>query len=141
MLPERPPSRYAHLLRFSARQRAWFWPVLLMLTIHIASGRSQIAAPPIIGIDKLAHFAVFGLLATLFARVPSMPALVAFALTSLYGIGDEWHQSFTAGRSVEFADWCADTLGAACAVVLYTYCSPYRRLLETAPLAKKRASA
>ena len=52
-------------------------------------------------------------------------------LVSLFGITDEWHQSFTPGRAVEFADWVADTSGAVLAVTLYLRWGWYRRLLET----------
>jgi len=39
-------------------------------------------------------------------------------LCSLYGASDEWHQYYIAGRTVDFADWLADTAGAAGAVLL-----------------------
>eukprot|EP01035_Chromulina_nebulosa_P049365 gene49365-67042_t len=52
------------------------------------------------------------------------------------GVSDEWHQSVVPGRSVEVADWLADTLGAAVAVGLYAGVPAYRRLLEM-PLGRK----
>ncbi len=55
-----------------------------------------------------------------------MAALIA----SLYGGFDEVRQSFTPGRSVELADWLADTLGAWVAVLVYARWHSYRRLLE-----------
>src|SRR5690606_11709276 len=42
----------------------WIWPVLLAVTICIASGRGQVAAPDIVDIDKVGHALVFGLLGT-----------------------------------------------------------------------------
>jgi hypothetical protein len=100
--------------------------------VVFASGRSQVAAPDIVNIDKLTHFAVFGLLATLVVRCPGVGRLsYAIGLVSLFGISDELRQSFTPGRSVEFADWIADTAGAACAVLLYGLWPAYRRCLET----------
>ncbi|MEY4487888.1 MAG: hypothetical protein RIQ79_396 [Verrucomicrobiota bacterium] len=100
----------------------------------MASSRSEVAGPPgIPHLDKIAHFSVFGLLASLVVRAPGFHrrwALAAVALVSLFGITDEFHQSFTPGRSVEFGDWLADTLGAALAVALYVNWSAYRRLLE-----------
>lgn len=99
--------------------------------VVIASGRSQVAAPSVVNIDKLIHFSVFGLLATLVVRAPGMRgAWMAALVVSIFGIGDEIRQSFTPGRSVEFADWLADTAGAALAVTLYTFWAGYRRLLE-----------
>lgn len=45
-------------------------------------------------------------------------ALVSVAYCSLYGISDEWHQSFVPGREPGVGDWLADTLGAALAAAL-----------------------
>ncbi len=36
-------------------------------------------------------------------------------IASLYGITDEWHQSFTFGRDASVWDWTADTVGAVLA--------------------------
>ena len=57
----------------------------------------------------------------------------------VFGVLDEWHQSFIPGRFSEFADWIADSLGAAVAVFLYTKWHRYRRLLETACWRRKSA--
>jgi VanZ family protein len=70
-------------------------------------------------------------------------ALWGLVAASLFGITDEWHQSWVPGRSVEPEDWVADTLGAALAVALYAGWAGYRRWLET-PLwrsARRRDSA
>jgi VanZ family protein len=64
-------------------------------------------------------------------------AWIALVLVSAYGMSDEWHQSFTPGRSVELADWLADTSGAAMAIVMYRTWDAYRCWLEM-PLARKR---
>jgi VanZ family protein len=112
----------------------WFWPFLLATVIFFASGRGEVASPNIVGFDKVAHFAVFGLLATLVVRTGCRP-WVAVLLVTLYGLADEWRQSFTPGRAVEVADWVADTLGAITAVAIYTRWTRYRVWLEM-PLAK-----
>ncbi|MSU51919.1 MAG: VanZ family protein [Opitutaceae bacterium] len=106
--------------------------------IVVASGRSEVVSSDIVGFDKVAHCLVFGLLATLVVRNGFLPkyAWLAVALVSLFGATDEWHQSFTPGRSVEIADWVADTLGAA--VALYARWGWYRVRLE-APLAGRAA--
>jgi VanZ family protein len=41
---------------------------------------------------------------------------LVIAIVSLYGISDEFHQSFVSGRSVDSTDWIADTVGAVLAV-------------------------
>lgn len=110
--------------------------------VVIASGRSQVAAPPIVNIDKIVHFSIFGLLATLVARSPGVHRFrYAILAVSLFGITDEIRQSFTPGRSVEFADWIADTSGAALAVTLYAFWPWYRHLLETPLRLRRRRTA
>ncbi|MBK9990884.1 MAG: VanZ family protein [Verrucomicrobia bacterium] len=122
--------------------REWLWPIVVAITIFMASGRSQVSAPQLPGIDKIAHFFVYGLLGTLIARVPSVAGwrglglAWAVVIASLFGITDEFHQSFTPGRSVELADWAMDTSGAALAVFVYTYWQAYRRFMEY-PLAAR----
>lgn len=103
--------------------------------ILLASGRGQVAGPDIINFDKLVHFVVFGLIATLALRAlsgsPFRRAWLAVVLVSLFGASDEFRQSFTPGRSMSFADWIADTAGAIAAVSVYTLWPLYRRVLET----------
>ncbi|GAB5558910.1 MAG: hypothetical protein SynsKO_05570 [Synoicihabitans sp.] len=109
----------------------WFWPILFMFVIFNASGQGSVAAPGIVNIDKFGHFMVFGLLGILIARTqPKRRWWLGWVLASLYGICDEWRQSFTPGRSVELADWVADTLGAALAVFLYARWGYFRNTLE-----------
>ncbi len=109
----------------------WLYPLALAVLVVVASGRSQVAAPQIVNIDKFAHFSIFGLLATLVARSPGMRhAWIAVLVVSLFGMSDELRQSFTPGRFVEIADWAADTAGAIIAVTAYAWWSWYRRLLE-----------
>jgi VanZ family protein len=114
------------------------WPVLIVLSIFFASGQSEIATPGFsFSLDKVAHVGVFGALATslirlnYFYRREWKGALQVWLLIALYGALDEYRQSFTPGRSVEFDDWLADILGAALAVSLYKAWPWYRRLLET----------
>lgn len=112
--------------------RVWGWPIVLAVTVVVASGRGQVAGPEIVNFDKFAHFSIFGLLATLVARAlgGGRRRWWGIAVVSLFGMTDEFRQSFTPGRSVEMADWLADTAGAICAVALYVWCGVYRRLLE-----------
>jgi hypothetical protein len=107
--------------------------VLLAATIFAESSRSQLAGPSGPGDDKVEHFAVYGLLGTIIIRVwpGRWTAWMSILLVSAYGASDEWHQHFTPGRSMEVADWVADTLGAACAIILYSCWTKYRRALET----------
>ena len=116
------------------------WPLLVAAVIFFASSHSHVAAPGITDFDKIAHFSVYGLLATLLVRLGRRPRAVWLALlaTSLYGASDEWHQSFVPGRSCEFGDWLADTLGGALALTLYRFWPWYRMRLETSLWEKPR---
>jgi VanZ family protein len=111
--------------------RRWAWIGVVMATIALASGQSEVAAPGVSHIDKVGHFLVFGLLATLVVRaLPPQRWGWAIVLVAGYGFLDEWRQSFTPGRLVEVADWVADTAGALVATVLYVHWRWYRELLE-----------
>ncbi len=81
-------------------------------------------APPIDHFDKVTHFGYFfgggGLLsAWLFRLRPDPPDWKAILLTTILAIAligglDEYHQTFTPGRSGNDPyDWLADVLGAA----------------------------
>ncbi|MDP2902354.1 MAG: VanZ family protein [Methylovulum sp.] len=48
----------------------------------------------------------------------SRAGFYSVAFCSLYGISDEWHQSFVVGRSADVSDWLADTSGAGLAMFL-----------------------
>lgn len=120
--------------------RRIIWPVLIAALIFVASSRSRVAG--LLGVpndDKLAHFAVYGLLATLACRLGTGRAAAVWALvaTSVYGASDEWHQSFVPGRYSSFGDWVMDTLGAALAIALYSRWPRYRAWLES-PVWRRR---
>jgi VanZ family protein len=124
----------------SHRRRRWIFAAALAGLIVIASSRSAVEGPSVRNFDKVAHFSVYGLLATLVVRaLISARAFWAIVIVSIFGLSDELHQHFTPGRSMEFMDWVADTLGATLAVGLYTYWAWYRKLLE-APLWGRRNS-
>jgi VanZ family protein len=90
--------------------------------------------PHIANFDKVVHFFLFGLLATLICRIQSgwRMAILAVAVTSAYGAMDELHQSFVPGRSCDVLDWVADTSGASLAVLIHTSWQAYRRILDVA---------
>lgn len=79
--------------------------------------------------DKLLHAGIYGLLGMLFCRAFNTLAalhgktawivLAAAAAATLYGLSDEWHQSFVADRSAEAADLLADAVGAVLGAAAY----------------------
>ena len=75
--------------------------------------------------DKLYHAGAYFIMGVLawrsfshWIRSPIILALLSIAFCSLYGISDEWHQSFVVGRESDSTDWMADTSGAILAVFL-----------------------
>lgn len=116
----------------ASKRGRWIWPLLYAATIVAMSHRSTVPGPAVPGFDKVVHFCAYGLLATALCRLGRgwRAAVGALVATSLFGVTDEWHQSFVPGRSTDLLDWLADTLGAALAVTLYTAWPAYRWLLE-----------
>ena len=103
----------------------WLWspPVAEMAAIFFLSSR---AAPPIAAAvsDKVIHGVIYGILALLILRAAASGRWrgvsvgtvgVAVALTGLYGMIDEWHQSFVPSRTAEWADVVADVCGGSLA--------------------------
>ena len=43
--------------------------------------------------------------------------VLAAIAASLYGLSDEWHQSFIPGRAAAWEDWLADSVGAVFAAL------------------------
>ncbi|MCB2182790.1 MAG: VanZ family protein [Desulfobulbaceae bacterium] len=80
------------------------------------------------GMDKLAHATAYAVLAAsiLFALYPwakeksllRIAAVVLF-LSFLYGLTDEFHQSFIPNRSPDWRDIVADTCGAGMVVLFW----------------------
>jgi VanZ family protein len=106
--------------------------ILVMGTIFLLSHQpgDTLDLGQIPGSDKLAHLVVYGVLAAtvLFAHQPgirkSRPRRVAVsaALVCLvYGVADEWHQSFIPGRFVSVGDVVADVSGAILVAIAWYY--------------------
>jgi VanZ family protein len=123
-------------------KRGWLWPLAIALLIVAASSRSAVAGPRIPHFDKVVHFFVYGLLATLVCRQGRGWRSAGWTLlaVSAFGASDEWHQYFVPGRSCEWGDWIADTSGAALSVALYMGWDRYRRWLEHPVWVRKTAA-
>jgi VanZ family protein len=71
--------------------------------------------------EVLGHMTVYGVLALLLKRAlgfhsVARPWLWALIGAVLYGLSDEFHQSFVPGRAAEFFDIAVDTVGACLAL-------------------------
>jgi VanZ family protein len=80
-----------------------------------------LSLPDVPNIDKVLHAGIYGLLAAtiLFAvnhrlrhTRPLLTGIMVVFFCMLYGISDEFHQSFIPGRTASLYDLAADTIGA-----------------------------
>lgn len=104
--------------------------VVAMGTIFFLSHQpgNSLSLPEIPGVDKVAHMAAYGFLAAtmllafsdeLKCTRPKRVLWLTVLLCLLYGISDEFHQSFVPGRSSSFFDVLADGAGAALTSALW----------------------
>ncbi|BAZ93184.1 uncharacterized protein FOKN1_0782 [Thiohalobacter thiocyanaticus] len=101
-----------------------------MGVLYLLSDQPAIDAPMLFpGQDKLFHAIVYAVLGGLYlalfrpgpAGYAAQARWLALGLAVLYGISDEWHQSFVPGREPDVLDVLADGVGAAVGVmVLHT---------------------
>jgi VanZ family protein len=97
-----------------------------MALIFAASSRPDTSAVPSANFDKVVHLAVYALLGALILRalaggrrsgVTWSAVLLSVIIATLYGITDEWHQSFVPSRTPDAMDVVADLIGAAVGAV------------------------
>jgi VanZ family protein len=72
---------------------------------------------------RLAHLLVYGLMGLLaWWACEGLPRswLLAITITSLFGVTDEFHQSFIAGRRAAIDDWLLDTASASLAIFVFS---------------------
>jgi VanZ family protein len=102
----------------------WAPVVAYMSLVFTLSAMSSPPSPVHVS-DKVEHFVFYGGLALVALRataggrvagVSGRALVLAWAIATVYGATDEFHQWFVPGRSAEVADWLADTLGAATAM-------------------------
>jgi VanZ family protein len=73
--------------------------------------------------DKIFHLGAYFMMGILawnffsdYFSSPRVAMILSILFCSLYGISDEWHQSFVPGRDSGVMDWVADTLGGILAM-------------------------
>jgi VanZ family protein len=114
-------------LSVSRRAALWLPPLVYMLIVFQLSSESQpLPALTAHVWDKLLHLIEYGGLGVLLCRALlgeglAWVAAVTLAIVgaSLYGMSDEWHQSFVPMRDSDIHDWFADTLGGMAGAVAY----------------------
>ena len=114
---------------------------LVMGTIFLLSHQSgdRFDFPLFPGADKIAHFLMYGSLALTIlwshgrnglAR-PGRTAVFTVIFCLLYGISDEFHQSFISQRFMSALDLIADAAGAFCLTLVWIYSTSFRQRLIT----------
>src|SRR3989304_9832899 len=106
--------------------RPWALVALFCLVIFFISSIPGSSIPLPGRFDKLYHlveYGVLGFLVFLAARTgfglgAARAVMIAFAFSLLYGISDEWHQSFVPGRFASLGDVAADGLGGLLGALL-----------------------
>jgi len=99
---------YCGLIYYMSDQSRWLVPVPDLFNMQ----------------DKVIHAVAYAVMALLFWQAGKawmthrgrvewrLLALLCVIFCSLYGMTDEWHQSFVEGRDGSVFDWMADTLGS-----------------------------
>ncbi|MDD5775850.1 MAG: VanZ family protein [Candidatus Omnitrophica bacterium] len=106
----------------AGRPRYWFPVLFFMWYIFYVSGQTGDDIPSLFAFqDVVFHFCIYALLGWSFARALffEMPragmlkiVCVCAVFGLLYGVSDEYHQSFVSGRSSEIFDIVIDTAGS-----------------------------
>lgn len=106
-----------------------FLPLVGVMTLIFLLSHTQGKNMPeaLYGLDKLCHAMAYATLAAaaLWAWLPTIKKqprsglLLIFFFCLLYGISDEFHQSFIPGRSPSLADIIADVSGATFILLLW----------------------
>ena len=112
------------LMKIMQKQFLYYWlPVAVFgAAIFVQSGfPSPDLGPSFPMKDKVLHMAAYGILAALVCRAcratwPGQSTLqllaVSVCLATLYGLGDEFHQTFVAARQADWFDVLADLMGS-----------------------------
>lgn len=101
----------------------WSWgPVVLWMAVTFVVSHQPVVVIPFGAPDYAAHAVNYGVMAALFvwalaggewSKMAAPLILPAVVLAVLYGISDEFHQSFIPGRDASVRDVLADAAGAA----------------------------
>ena len=114
--------------------------LLWMGLIFFLSAQPDLPHPQTGWLDLLfssaAHFIMFGVLAVLWAWALGWGRygwLVSLALTLLYALSDEFHQSFVPGRHADPFDLVCDALGAVAGLGAWAWLRRWRRRVLRQP--------
>lgn len=134
------------MIRLTPAVKRFLPPAVVMVTIFALSHQpgENLSLPALPGVDKLAHMVVYGLLAAALIRAfgqrmrqlrPGLVVMLTVLWCLVYGITDEFHQSFIPGRFVSGLDVLADTVGALLVGVAWRFlrrpcnCGRYKKTM------------
>ncbi len=97
----------------------WLPAIIWAGFIFFLSSRQFSGLPLFPGADKIIHVCIYMVLGYFIARALTkghdvkkyQAIIIATLLAGVYGLSDEFHQSFVPGRSVEILDMLSDFLG------------------------------
>jgi VanZ family protein len=108
---------------------AWLPPAVYCLLIFSASARPSLPGMDAFAHqDKLVHGLAYAVMGALFHRAlnislpprfQGLTVTLAVVLATLYGLSDEFHQSFVPGRTAAAGDLAADSLGGLVGALLH----------------------
>jgi VanZ family protein len=110
----------------------WLWaPVIVVMAAIFWLSSQPVLPTPGHLTDKESHGLAYGTVAALWYRalgggrwrgLTARRGLWAATAAVVYGVTDEWHQSFVPPRTAEFADLLADATGAVVAAIVLYVC-------------------
>jgi VanZ family protein len=116
-----------HFIRYQLPAILWFI-VIFFLSSFPPSVFPTLSIPYS---DKLVHICIFFILCALvdrallhqnkFPRLTNFHIFVALAVVILYGLFDEFHQSYIPGRSTDLFDATADAIGGCLYLLFYSF--------------------
>jgi VanZ family protein len=114
----------------------WLPVAIYMATLFYLSSIPDPPAPSNVPDVSLHGVAYFGLMLVVvravargkWAGVTAATLVIAWLITVLYGVSDEWHQSFVPSRTADIRDLQADAIGALAAGMCVKAWSIIRRL-------------
>src|SRR3989338_1288661 len=111
----------------------WFPVIFYSGIIYYVSSWTELSIPGKLKVDKVIHVAEYLPFGFLMARALASTGLKTFfvipgavLLSVVYGLSDEFHQLFVMGRSCDFFDVFADTLGGTGGAIIFLLMSQRR---------------
>ena len=126
MVPEMKRSRSYHELIYGVPVLAYAGLIFLLSSVP----KFPDVFPSFSGFDKIAHFSEYYLFGCLIyrwllaerSRFANRHVLfLTILIGALYGISDEWHQSFVPGRDASLWDAVTDALAVVTAASTYSW--------------------